>query len=86
MDEKYSGSSVAVFHLPHIDDPKCTHLRHWEIEGFAALELQEEFDMTPLRRKMRRTFKPRGETGFFHFDRPEYDTQYVLPQRFAGLI
>jgi hypothetical protein len=39
-----------------------------------------------LRRKMQRTFKPRGETGFYHFDRPDYSTQYLLPERFNGLI
>ncbi|MEP3916970.1 glycosyltransferase family 2 protein [Ascidiaceihabitans sp.] len=70
--------------------------RHWfaeargedraVFEAFAELELQDDFNMHPLRRKMRRSFKPRGDTGFFHFDRPEYNTQYKLPERFNGLI
>ncbi|MFT6023238.1 MAG: hypothetical protein ACI9PY_001351 [Ascidiaceihabitans sp.] len=70
--------------------------RHWFAEArgedrdvfdeFAKLEMQDGFDMRPLRRKMQRTFKPRGETGFYHFDRPDYSTQYLLPERFNGLI
>ena len=70
--------------------------RHWfaeargedraVFEAFEGLEMQEGFDMGPLRRKMQRTFKPRGDTGFYHFDRPDYDTQYVLPDRFVGVI
>jgi len=55
-------------------------------EAFQGLEMQEGFDMHPLRRKMRRSFKPRGDTGFYQFDRPEYGTQYRLPDRFAGLV
>lgn len=70
--------------------------RHWfaetrgddktVFEAFAALEVVEGFDMRPLRRKMHRTFKPRGETGYYQFDRPDYGTQYVLPERFVGVI
>ncbi|WP_420012090.1 hypothetical protein [Tateyamaria sp.] len=70
--------------------------RHWFAEArgedravfdaFAELEMLEEFDMRPLRRKMQRSFKPRGDTGYYHFDRPHYTTQYVLPERFNGLI
>lgn len=70
--------------------------RHWFTEArgedravfdaFADLEVVEGFDMRPLRRKMQRTFKPRGDTGYYHFDRPDYGTQYVLPERFVGLI
>lgn len=70
--------------------------RHWfaeargedraVFEAFADLEMQEGFEMGPLRRKMQRTFKARGDTGYYHFDRPEYATQYRLPDRFSGLI
>ena len=70
--------------------------RHWFAEArgedravfdaFSSLNMVDEFDMRPLRRKIRRTFKPRGNTGFYHFDRPDYDTQYVLPDRFSGLL
>ncbi len=42
--------------------------------------------MGPLRRKMHRTFRPRGDTGYFEFDRPDYNTQYLLPERFSGLF
>ena len=70
--------------------------RHWfaeargedraVFEAFEELEMQDGFDMEPLRRKMRRTFRARGETGYFEFDKPEYTTQYVLPDRFSGLL
>lgn len=70
--------------------------RHWFAEArgedravfdaFAALKMQEGFEMGPLRRKMQRTWKARGDTGYWEFDRPEYDTQYLLPERFSGVI
>ncbi|TMM54402.1 glycosyltransferase family 2 protein [Sulfitobacter sabulilitoris] len=70
--------------------------RHWFAEArgedravfgaFAALEMQDGFDLRLLRRKMHRTWKPRGETGFYQFDRPDYKTQYLLPERFTGLV
>lgn len=70
--------------------------RHWfaeargedraVFEAFAGLTLQDGFDMGPLRRRMHRTFGPRGDTGFYHFDRPEMATQYQLPERFSGLF
>ncbi|AXI46927.1 hypothetical protein C1J03_13385 [Sulfitobacter sp. SK012] len=70
--------------------------RHWYSEArgedravfdaFADLELVEGFDMRPLRRKMHRSFKPRGDTGYYQFDRPDHGTQYVLPDRFDGVI
>ena len=70
--------------------------RHWFAEArgedravfdaFQSLEMQDGFEMGPLRRKMQRTFKARGETGYYEFDRPDYDTQYQLPERFNGVI
>ena len=70
--------------------------RHWfaeargedraVFEAFADLEMVEGFDMRPLRRRMQRSWKPRGETGYHHFDRPENSVQYVLPERFNGLF
>jgi hypothetical protein len=70
--------------------------RHWFAEArgedrdvfeeFAKLEMQDGFDMKPLRRKMQRSFTARGDTGFYQFDRPDYGTQYVLPERFNGVI
>ncbi|MEM8656224.1 MAG: glycosyltransferase family 2 protein [Pseudomonadota bacterium] len=70
--------------------------RHWfakargedqaVFEAFADLEMVDGFDMRRLRRRMQRTFKPRGDTGYYHFDRPDYGTQYVLPERFVGVI
>ena len=70
--------------------------RHWfagargedraVFEGFAALEMQEGFDMAPLRRRMRQSWAPRGETGYWQFDRPKVEVQYRLPERFVGLI
>lgn len=70
--------------------------RHWFAEArgedravfeeFAARELVEGFDLRRVRKKMHRSFKPRGETGYFAFDRPESEVQYRLPDRFVGLI
>ncbi len=70
--------------------------RHWfaeargedrlVFEAFAELEMREEFDFTRLRRRMRRSFGPRGDTGFYHFDRPDLATQYRLPERFRGVV
>ncbi|KIN72203.1 glycosyltransferase family protein [Sulfitobacter guttiformis] len=55
-------------------------------EGFTALKLEEGFDLGFMRQRMQRSFKARGETGFYEFKRPDYDTQYRLPDRFVGLI
>lgn len=55
-------------------------------EAFEALEMQPEFNPGPLRRKMHRTWKPRNDTGFWQFDRPDYNMQFRLPERFAGVI
>ncbi len=70
--------------------------RHWfaeargedraEFEAFAALEMMDGFDLRDIRKKMQRSFKPRGETGFFQFDRPEYARQYLLPERFNNMF
>ena len=42
--------------------------------------------MTTFRRKMRRSFRPRGDTGFYCFDRPDYPQQFILPERFIGVV
>lgn len=70
--------------------------RHWFAEArgedravferFAELEMVEGFDMRPYRRKMHRSFGPRGDTGFYHLARPDYNLQFKLPERFSGLI
>ncbi len=70
--------------------------RHWfaeargedraVFEAFSELEMQDGFNPGPLRRKMHRSWKPRGDTGFWNFDRADSDTQYRLPDRFAGVI
>ncbi len=70
--------------------------RHWfasergddraTFEAFADLEMQPEFDFSDVRQHMHRSWRPRGETGFYQFDRPEYRTQYLLPDRFNGLF
>jgi hypothetical protein len=70
--------------------------RHWFAEargeddavfdGFSQLPMQEGFDMAPLRRRMQRSWKPRGETGYWEFDRPAQQAQYLLPERFVGLV
>lgn len=55
-------------------------------EAFADLEMEPEFDLAWVRRKMRRSFRPRGDTGYFEFGRPDFRKQYVLPDRFSGLF
>jgi hypothetical protein len=70
--------------------------RHWFAEArgedravfekFADLEMVEGFDLREVRKKMQRSFKPRGASGFFEFDRPNYKTQYLLPERFNGIF
>ncbi|MDQ2092913.1 glycosyltransferase family 2 protein [Rhodalgimonas zhirmunskyi] len=70
--------------------------RHWfaeargedraVFEAFADLEPVEGFDMSPYRAEMRDTFSKRGDTGYFHFARPEYAVQFELPERFFGLF
>lgn len=69
--------------------------RHWfaeargedraVFEAFAAREMVE-FDLTGVRRGMHRSWKARGETGFWQFDRAENDQIMVLPERFSGLL
>jgi hypothetical protein len=48
--------------------------------------MEEGFDLGPIRKRMHRTFRARGETGFYEFTRPSLDTQYLLPERFTGLF
>ena len=70
--------------------------RHWfaeargedraVFEAFEGLEMQEGFNMGPLRKQMFRSWGPRGKTGYWEFDRPEFATQYRLPDRFSGVI
>lgn len=70
--------------------------RHWfaetrgddreVFEAFAALEMVEGFDMAPYRAHMRATFGPRGDSGLYAFDRPNYALQFRLPERFFGLF
>lgn len=70
--------------------------RHWfaeargedraVFEAFATLEKVDGFDLRRVRKQMQRSFKPRGDTGYFQFDRPEFGTQYALPERFFGVI
>jgi hypothetical protein len=79
------------------DDIKGTSIgRHWfseargedraMFESFEQLKLEEGFDLGFMRKRMQRSFKPRGETGFYEFNRPDFDTQYQLPERFVGVI
>ena len=70
--------------------------RHWfaaergedkaVFDAFAKLKMEEGFDLGWVRRKMHRSFGPRGDTGFYEFRRPDYDNQYLLPERFSGLF
>lgn len=70
--------------------------RHWfaeargedrtAFEAFAELEMEEGFDLGWVRKRMHRSFGPRGDTGYYEFRRPDFDKQYVLPERFVGVI
>ncbi|MBK0328346.1 glycosyltransferase family 2 protein [Rhodobacteraceae bacterium F11138] len=70
--------------------------RHWFTEArgddadlfaaFQTLDMQHGFDPAPLRRQMHLTWRARGNTGYWQFDRPELKTQYRLPERFCGLV
>jgi hypothetical protein len=70
--------------------------RHWfaeargedraTFEAFAALEMADGFDMSAYRAAMHQSFAPRGDTGFYAFERPDYGVQFELPERFFGLF
>lgn len=70
--------------------------RHWfaqargedreMFEAFADLEMAEGFDLGYIRKRMERSFRPRGSTGYYEFNRPEMNKQFVLPERFIGAI
>lgn len=55
-------------------------------DDFAQMEMVPGFDMRPYRKKMHRSFGPRGETGFYQFNRPDYALQFRLPDRFKGVL
>ncbi len=69
--------------------------RHWfaeargedrtVFEAFSAAPAAP-FDLTGVRRGMHRSWKPRGDTGFWQFDREESDQVMVLPERFVGVV
>lgn len=69
--------------------------RHWFAEArppddavFAAFAARRPAPWAPeaLRAAMRSSFRPRGDTGFWHFDRPESDEIWQVPERFVGLV
>ncbi len=70
--------------------------RHWfaeargddrkTFEQFRDLRMEDGFDMAPYRAHMHGTWKPRGTTGYWEFDRPAVHSQLLLPERFCGLI
>ncbi|WP_407496612.1 glycosyltransferase family 2 protein [Pseudooceanicola sp. MF1-13] len=87
----------AVTAAVNVDTPKDAQIgRHWFAEArgddraafdaFAALPMADGFDMAPYRQVMADTFRPRGDTGFYEFDRPETDLQFELPDRFFGVF
>lgn len=70
--------------------------RHWFAEargedravfdGFQAQEAREDFDLGWVRKRMHRSWAARGDTGYWAFKRPDYEEQYLLPDRFTGLV
>ena len=65
--------------------------RHWfaefrgedkaVFEEFSDIPLVAGFDMAPYREKMRSSYGPRGESGFFTFDLTEKLVKYELPEQ-----
>ncbi len=55
-------------------------------QGPSELVMQDGFDLSPLRRQMHDSWAKLENSGYWHFDRPVYDTQYMLPARFTGLF
>ena len=59
--------------------------------GWREVETETDWDVAWidtgwLREAMHATWRKRGDTGFWQFDRPEAAVQYRLPERFAGLF
>ncbi len=87
----------AVTEAVGVDRPRDAAIgRHWfaqargedraVFEAFAKRPLRPGFDMRPFRKTMQRSWRPRGETGFWEFTREEDEGQYILPERFVGAI
>lgn len=87
----------AVTAAVNVDSHKDASIgRHWFAEArgedravfdaFAARPLEEGFDMRPVRKAMQRSWRPRGDTGFWEFDRPDDDRRFRLPERFTGAL
>ncbi|MGR3320978.1 MAG: glycosyltransferase family 2 protein [Pseudooceanicola sp.] len=87
----------AVTEAVQVDNARDAAIgRHWFAEArgedravfdaFAELPLQPDFDMRPVRKAMQRSWKPRGNTGFWEFDRPEDERLFLLPERFSGAL
>ncbi|MEM8576747.1 MAG: glycosyltransferase family 2 protein [Pseudomonadota bacterium] len=70
--------------------------RHWfseergedraMFEAFADMPMEDGFDLGYVRKRMFRSFGPRGDTGYYEFARPDYKVQYKLPERFNGIF
>lgn len=79
-----------------VDVKEASIGRHWfaqargqdqeVFDAFHSLEMKDGFEMGWVRRKMHRSWGPRGETGFYNFARPDLPGQYLLPDRFSGLF
>ena len=89
------GTFRTVFGLDDAGEPTLHEItlgdgaweEHHVPEGIATREVvREGFDLAWVRKRMRRSWKARGETGYWQFDRPDYDQQYLLPERFSGLF
>lgn len=72
--------------LNHCDKSLNTDVPDDVFQEFAGLKMQDGFDLSPIRRQMHDSWaKPEG-SGYWQFDRPAYDTQYLLPARFSGVF
>ncbi|MHA6324145.1 glycosyltransferase family 2 protein [Roseivivax sp. CAU 1753] len=86
----------AVIEAIGVDVKETSIGRHWfadargedraVFEAFETLDERDGFDLGWLRAEMQSSWQPRGQTGFWQFDRPEYGLQYQLPARFDGIV
>ncbi len=79
-----------------VDFKKASIGRHWfadargedraVFEAFEHMPMETGFDLGYVRKRMNRSFGPRGTTGYYEFARPNYKVQYELPERFWGIF
>lgn len=54
--------------------------------AFSKLRMQPGFDMAPLRRQMHESWQKSAKSSYWQFEVPDMDRQYLLPERFSGMV